>query len=310
MNRTNATYHLTAIAKCTSFIAFVFACTMAAQSTDLIIFSYNRPLQLHALLESINLHMIGLNEIFVVGRADDADYRTAYDQVAHNFPTVIFRWQGKDPRADFKPLTLECLHATDCPYVMFAVDDDVVKDTVDCSDCIFWLEETRAYGFYLRLGLNLRCCYVCKDAFQDLPPSLRQISSDVFAWSFKDGPYDWGCPHVLDMTIYRRKDILPIFESRNYASPNKIDGVFSAAADKSKTGLCYTISKMVNLPLNLVQRDFLAARHMRRYSPQDFLDIFNAGGRLDIAALYRFINPSAHTEWEPQFVYDQPTVEA
>ncbi len=300
MNRTNATYHLTTIAKCTSFIAFVFACTMAAQSTDLIIFSYNRPLQLYALLESIDLHMIGLNKIFVIGRADDDNYRTAYDQVAHDFPIVIFKWQGKDPRADFKPLTLECLHATDCPYVMFAVDDDIVKDAVDCDDCIHWLEKTGAFGFFLRLGLHLRHCYCVSCAPQELPP-LRQLSNNILTWHFKDAHLEWAYQTTVDMTIFRKENVIPPLQTEDYSSPNLLELRWQRYADTKRFGLCYSTSKIVNIPLNLVQQNWNSI-HMEGYSPQYLLELFNSGKRLDISALYRIINPSTHTEIEPKFV--------
>ncbi len=280
----------------------LFATTVHCHSTDLIIFSYNRPLQLHALLESIELHMIGLNEISVVGRADDDNYRAAYDQVAHDFPTVIFKWQGENPKADFKPLTLECLHATDCPYVMFAVDDNIVKDAVDCDDCIYWLEKTDAYGFHLRLGLHITHCYVRRNCPEKLPP-LLQISENVLLWHFNEGRSDWRMPHSVDMAVYRKEDVSPFLKAGLYTSPNTLEIEWYRHATNSRNiGLFYAISKIINIPLNKVQQEFPKNQSMQGYSPDDLLIIFLSGKRIDPTSLYRLINSSSHLEWEPQYV--------
>ena len=43
-------------------------------NADLVIFSYNRPLQLYALLESITNYVTGLDKIMVIYRSSDARY--------------------------------------------------------------------------------------------------------------------------------------------------------------------------------------------------------------------------------------------
>ena len=43
-------------------------------NVDIIIFSYDRPLQLYAFLESIDQYCVGVGKCFVLYRASDKDY--------------------------------------------------------------------------------------------------------------------------------------------------------------------------------------------------------------------------------------------
>ncbi len=66
--------------------------TQAAEKADLLIFSYNRPLQLYALLESIEKHMTGTDQLFVLYRADPS-FQAAYEKLKNRFPKVIWSFQ-------------------------------------------------------------------------------------------------------------------------------------------------------------------------------------------------------------------------
>mgnify|MGYP006298258053 CR=1 FL=1 len=169
-------------------ITFLFIALLATGSfwisaqTDLIIFSYNRPLQLYALLESVEKNVVGLSHSFVIYRADEP-YKDAYNQVKKKFASVEFLAQGSQPKTDFKPLTLRALEASSSNYVVFAVDDIVVKASIDLNECVRLLEQSRAYGFYLRLGLNLTQCYPYNNRAQALPP-LKKIDEQkkIYSW--------------------------------------------------------------------------------------------------------------------------------
>jgi hypothetical protein len=136
------------------------------KTVDIIIFSYNRPMQLYALLESIEWYVTWIGEIIVIYRADNADYGCAYEKVYERFTDVIPYAQGTKPEQDFKALTQHAFFSSPSDYMMFAVDDIIVKDVIDLSECVQLLEETEAFGFYLRLGKNTTFCYPT-NAFQE-----------------------------------------------------------------------------------------------------------------------------------------------
>jgi hypothetical protein len=272
-----------------------------ATQTDLVIFSFNRPLQLYAFLESIEKYVTGINHAAVIYRADDA-YEVGYQLVKERFGEVTYLRQGSNPRADFKPLTLDAsFNQSNVPYIIYGVDDIVVKDYVDLNDCARLLEQHQAYAFYLRLGRNLTYCYSLNQQ-QPLPP-LTEVEAGVFRWTFRQGAGDWGYPHSVDMTLLRKADLYHSYNSMHYSAPNILEGQWSMYANSimHRQGLCYDQSKIVNFPLNRVQND-CHNRHMNSYSASELLDIFLAGQKMDSAPIFQMNNSGAHTEYEPTFI--------
>lgn len=270
--------------------------------TDLVIYSYNRPLQLYAFLESIEKYVTGINQASVIYRADGDAYGQGYEEIKNRFPSYTYFRQGANPRQDFKFHTLNAsFNASDVPYIIYGVDDIVVKDYVDLTECAQLIEQHGAYAFYLRLGKNLTDCYSLRQA-QPLPP-LVEVAPQVFAWHFNTGTGDWGYPHSVDMTLVRKADIRHDFMTMIYHSPNTLEGQW-AGRDRAimhRTGLCYELSKIVNFPLNLVQNDW-NNRHMNEYTPEQLLTIFMDGRKMDIASVHQMCNPGAHTEYSPTFI--------
>ena len=269
---------------------------------DIIIFSYDRPLQLYALLESLQKYVSHINSTTIIYRTSNERYNNGFKIAASDFPLVTFLQQQSI--YDFKTLTLQALTKSTSPYVVFAVDDNIVKDVINLHECIEWLEHENAYGFYLKMGLNLDYCYT-ENAAQVLPPK-KQVSADVFSWEFDLGEKDWHYPNTVDMTLYRKEDLLFLFESLEYTNPNLLEGRWAewwvVHKAPSPIGLFYDSSKILNIPLNKVQSVNPLNRDMNLYTPQELLEKFEAGFKMDISPLYLMNNKAVHTEYEPTFI--------
>ncbi len=270
------------------------------KKADLVVFSYDRPLQLYAFLESAQKYVTGIGQLSVIYRASDQAFKDGYDVVRTDFPQVTFYSQGSNPAQDFKPLTLKASFESPSNYILFAVDDIVVKDTVDIARCINALEKHDAYAFFLRLGMNLNYCYTMNQA--QPVPRLTKKSGDIYVWQFNQSVLDWRYPHTVDLTLYRKKDIEGDFKTLSYSTPNRLEGAWSSRAAKILTqkGLCFERSKMVNFPLNRVQHDW--KNRAMDISPHELLAQFNAGKKMDIVKLHGIDNKSAHMEYMPTFV--------
>lgn len=287
------------------FFSFLGSCSnyrlFAKYNPDIVIFSYNRPLQLYALLESIDKHFSNFNKIKVIFRSDEL-YLNSYKEVQHFFPKVIYFAQGNNPGGDFKQLTLKAsFQESTSDYIVFAVDDIVVKRDVDLAYCAQCLEDYHAYGFFLRLGKNLSYCYSIN---RNQPvPSLKEVSSGVFSWNFNKAYLDWAYPHTVDMTIFRKEDIKQDFLNMQYTTPNRLEGAWSVTARKimHKTGLCFAESKIVNLPLNRVQNDF-NNRATNFMTPVQLLEVFKEGLKMDIKPIEQLSVTAAHMDYSPTFV--------
>ena len=273
----------------------------SSKKADLVVFSYDRPLQLYAFLESTQKYITGIGQLSVIYRTSSESFKKGYDQVRSDFPHVIFYPQGSNPAQDFKPLTLKATFESPSSYIIFAVDDIVVKDTVDMGQCIDALEKYGAYGFFLRLGKNLNYCYSMKHP--QPVPRLKQEEQDIYSWRFSESILDWRYPLTVDMTLYRKKDIEGDFRVISYHTPNRLEGMWCCRINRvvHQRGLCFDVSKVVNLPLNLVQREELGNPAMN-ISIHELQAQFNAGKKMDIAKLHDVDNKSAHMEYVPTFI--------
>lgn len=288
------------------FLITLWCCAESSNKVDLIVFSYNRPMQLYALLESVDYYITGLEKIHVVCRVDNDQFRQAYQQVKSDFNDVIFHYQGNNPHKDFKQITEALLLQPTSNYVLFAVDDIIVKDYLDLQECTIALQQTKAYGFYLRLGTNLTECYMLRCS-QTLPP-LKLVKPTIYSWIIKEGLYDWGYSNTVDMTLYKKSDILQTIQSLFYWSPNSLESLWSRRSVEvnRRKGLCFEQSKIVNIPVNLVNKSL--NRYMEGLTAEELLVLFNRGLKIDIASLYKINNKGAHMDYELKFLPRTKTI--
>lgn len=266
---------------------------------DLVVFSYDRPLQLFAFLESVKKYMVGLGEIHVIYRTSDAVYSNAYQKIMREHPDVLFHQQGLNPQDDFKQMTLDALFASPSDYILMAVDDIVVKDYIDLCHDIALLKQYGAYGFYYRLGTHLTFCHP-QNRVQKLPP-LEVDSNGILRWKFSEGDGDWGYPNNMDMTLYAKKDIIEDILAIPLHTP-AFEYYWNLRSDtvKNRYGLCYQRSKIVNIPLNRVQ-EVVCNPHMD-ISKEYLLEKFNTGYKIDISPFHQVYNSGAHTEYDIAFI--------
>jgi hypothetical protein len=260
-------------------------------------------MQLYALLESIEAHITGLESMSIIYRSDDQEYENGYTIIQKRFNTAHYIRQSHNPHADFKPLLMKELTTHSAPYVVFAVDDIVITDTIDMSACAEALTRTHAYGFHLRLGLNIdRECFPRNDVPLTIP-ALSPIHSNIYTWKFITGDSYWGYPHTVDMAVMHKKDIIPLFNSFHFVSPNMLEGEWARryAPVPHKYGLCFERSKMINIPMNIVQ-DNHGNPCLYSYSAADLIALFNQGYKIDIKPLYHIKNRTPHSGYTPTFI--------
>jgi hypothetical protein len=272
-----------------------------SEKVDIVAFSYDRPLQLWALLESGKKLLSGVGKTIVIYRVSNDDFEKAYEELKSNFKGVKFVKQMVKPTNNFKELVLkETFENAKSEHVMFAVDDIIVTDFVDLEKCAKLLEQEKAYGFYLRLGKNITYDYTLNQTNVSLP-AMKVVDPGVYCWNFKGAKSHWAYVHTLDMTIYKKSDIKGNFYNMNFTTPNTLDGMWAELVDYTKNGLFFEKSKIVNLPLNKVQ-EFTWHRSMDILTTQDLLEEFNAGFKLDINSVANVNVISPHTEFVPEFI--------
>jgi len=267
---------------------------------DLVVFSYDRPLQLYSFLESVKKYIFGIEEIHVIYRVSNNEFEAGYDIVKKDFANIIFHKQVKVD--DFRLLTLESIFNSVSKYIIFGVDDIIVKDYVNLGTCINYLEKSNSYGFYLRMGKNIVECYMHFNESTPVP-KMNQVSQNIFQWLFTDGKGDWKYPNNVDMTIYRKFDLKQLY-NYNFQNPSALEAVWADNANYNQKGLCFKQSKIVNLPLNLVidEDRNLDNRNSSLFSTKELLDKFMSGFKIDITKFYKINNLAPHAAIVPTFV--------
>jgi len=144
---------------------------------DLVAFSYDRPIQLYAFLESVEKYITGLKEINIIYKVSSPVMYNAYEVVKTKFKKTNFYKQDNN----FKKLVIEHSFKPTSDYIIFGVDDIIVKDYVDISTCITALQATNTYGFYLRLGSNITQCYMHNDEITPVPQSTKISENRTYA---------------------------------------------------------------------------------------------------------------------------------
>ncbi len=280
-------------------VLFSMTSTVFAEVADLVVFSYDRPMQLYAFLESVEKHVQGV-ETHIIYRTTNAQFDAGYEIVQQRFANAIFHKQGINPRADFKPLTMQVTFEGTNNYVVFAVDDIIVKEDINIAECIDLLKEFSAYGFYLRVGKSLK---ERRPPFIHINPQVPGLSQQVHMWQFNRAvPYrTWGYPNTVDMTVYKKQDIFHDLQSMDFSSPNTLESIWAGRADFKLYGLCYETTKIINIPLNLVQNDFQNA-NMNYLSSKELLDLFFTGLKIDIHPFFRIANEMPHMNYIPTFI--------
>ncbi len=279
------------------------------KAVDLLVFSFNRPLQLYAFLESVERYIEGLSTITVLYRASSNDFQEGYEQVRQRFAQVNFvRQENDNPHANFKQHVLNSLEESPSPYILFGVDDVIVKDSVSLKECVGLMEDTHANGFFLRMGKNITNHYLADVSLthDTNVPLYNEILSGVCAWQFRNGKHEWAYPNTVDMTIYRKKDIKPVLVSLSFTTPNTLEGQWYGSSDFTNVGLCFAESKIVNLPLNVVQEEkhnnMLLNRTTYNLDVHDLLNKFNQGLKIDIEPLHSMENSAPHMDYLPNFI--------
>lgn len=288
------------------FIFLMFISQLVAQ-VDIIIFSFDRPLQLYTLLESMHKYIKGHNQITVLYRASNDSFEKAYTVAKEKFGNVIFeKHKGKE---DFKENTTNIIKQSNAQYTCFAVDDIIITDLCDLDICVEALNLTNAYAFYLRLGKNITHCYTMdieknyKFGIYTGTPLFIPITSNIFSFHFGQVKGEWDYPNTLDMTIYRKETVLNFIEDHHiWYSPNTFEGTWANIQPHTHYGLCFEFSKIINIPLNLVNLDCKNRITNKTYDKHSLLDLFNNNYKIDITPLTQFLPPAPHYDYEVTFI--------
>jgi hypothetical protein len=286
-----------------------------------IIFSKDRPLQLHATLASFALNATdaAIVQIHVLCKASNEAYARGYALVAEELAGQLqINWVQEsefkvdllavmqEPRSSSRRRRLWDRLTLRHPrlrsdHLLFLVDDNLFIHPFRLQEIADTLcAHPDAIGFSLRVGRNTTSCYSmqCEQplpAFEPAPPGLS------FQWSGQVG--DFGYPLEVSSSVYRSADLIPLLRTLPYNNPNRLEQGLSAASGLFKrrlpTLLCFEQSVAFCAPVNKVQ-SVLDNRSgaQEEYSSEALNTLFLDGYRVTVSALSKFVPSAAHVEIE------------
>lgn len=214
--------------------------------SSVIVFSKDRPMQLHGYLESL-IWASGCSEeqIFVLYREV---LPISYDKVKSYFPNV--HWIAE---VNFGQQLQTIIDASD-EYIMFGCDDVLFMDTFDLQEMQAYLaDHDDVVGFSLRLGANITPL-----------PKKTQKDGKYFTWRWTQATGHYGYPWELDCTLYRKKDVQGIARKmglENVKSPNYFEAIPEEKPEeyisRDRLAAYYERSKAIVITVNRVQETHL-----------------------------------------------------
>lgn len=208
--------------------------------STVIVFSKDRPMQIHGYLESLFKFSGCREEKVYVLYKEVLPIR--YDKVKSYFPYV--KWIAENR---FERQLREIVAKAD-DYIMFGCDDVIFKDAFDFRQMENYLEENEdVFGFSLRLGRNIR----------PVPKKIKK-KVGICSWNWRKNTGHYGYPWELDCTLYRKEDILDIFQKVGVInSPNYLESIPEEAPGdyikRNKMASYDSESKAVVITINRVQ---------------------------------------------------------
>jgi hypothetical protein len=278
---------------------------------ECIVFSKDRPLQLHGLLTSLRNCVNPVPFVRVLYKATIEPYQCAYRELSTEFAGEQISLMEQDRFVSFKDQVVGLIRSSSSERLFFLVDDDLFTEKVDLR--LLSSFDTRYVIPSLRLGENLSYCYV-QQKNQSLPPFLERedilelnlpedVTShpsfpDLLFWKWGSGQLDWGRPLSLDGNIFSTEEMLILSERMQFGTPNTLESSMQKhrALYRERVGVCFRKSLLLGVPWNKVQVDNL---NISGTIHQDaLLAQWQAGYRLRVANYLGYRNRSAHEELE------------
>lgn len=242
-----------------------------------VVFSYNRALQLEYTLRKLreNLLCLGM-QIEVVYHTKGEPHKLAYEQLRREFPDIAFHERGparsfwvdifprlfnirnlyrylkysylRRNRDNFKELIDGVIRRSPMPFVMFLTDDEVCYAPQVIDQDVFALirADPRQVSFRCYVGLNNF----------DVPKNMRR-EGNYLAWNYYDPTMyrHWAYPFAVDGTVYDKAALLEVLRPMIYHMPTTLEafGVSDVTAKRLfSRGYSPLRSSMLALQLNRV----------------------------------------------------------
>ncbi|MNK00025.1 hypothetical protein D3C87_178060 [compost metagenome] len=224
---------------------------------EIIIFSKDRAMQLHALLSSYFYFVSNTAPIQILYTCSSVEHQKSYDDLIQLFKDKNVSFVKE---TDFKPQLLGLLGNIKTSKMFFMTDDALFIDYLDLND--FSKFNTQNTVPSLSKGNDLTFCFAFNKA-QDLPVFLNIDALDpkklVWEWNLAVESPDWAYPLSVDGSLFTTSEILKIMAQTDFKAPNSLESNLQEFLPLfiNRYGVGYDKVKYVNVPCNIVQKEWV-----------------------------------------------------
>lgn len=246
---------------------------------QIIIFSFNRALQLDTLIASIiEKWQMPQYKIDIIYNTSDNVFQQGYDVLIKKYKTmsnIVFNKETgtKDvytlkellnvrnfiayhknkrkftAKSNFRSLCIELLKKDSNDFVMFLTDDAMFIDKVNIEpETLNWIAENPdKRQFSLRMG----------EGMNNQGEQVRKEGGFLY-WEFHKNPRNtnWGYPFSVDAHIYHKQPVVRLFSKYIFCNPNTLEGFINAQVYREllfEEGRANTRCSLLSYPINMVQ---------------------------------------------------------
>lgn len=247
---------------------------------QIIIFSFNRAIQLDTLLTSIVKHWKNPEyQLDIVYNVSSDSFHKSYELLKQKFECqkhiTFYREQNwtrhyslrelvnpynlkrlikypylRHPRTNFRELTNYLMELSSAKAVMFMTDDSLfIHDVVIPSKIFEWIsEKPHNRQFSLRIGAGMN----------GQPAIGIENSEGILSWNMKDMPRmtNWSYLFSVDAHVYDKSSILSLFRLYNFCNPNSLEGyICNMVRHRGWFGEAksFVTPHLLSFPINMVQ---------------------------------------------------------
>lgn len=255
---------------------------MLGYKNQLIIFSKNRASQLNLLLDSLKENANNLFDKITVLYKSDFDYSIGYQKLKNEHQDVVFV-QEINFRRDFINLIDDDIEST-----TFMVDDAILFGKIQNNKIEILKPVVEDYFiFSLRLGSN---CVYSHPANLYYKLGEHEINGDYLIFDYtKQQAGDFRYPLSTDGHIYNTTLIKDLLIEIDFNNPNTLEAnlqmfVFNNSIPKNM--VCFKQSKLVSVPVNLVNNSFINRHGLEfKISEKELNDKYLVGEKIDLNAI-------------------------
>lgn len=243
------------------------------QVLDIVIFSFNRAMQLNTLIASVYEYFQYPFKITVLYNCT-ASHSKGYEILKNRYPQINFVKEEKEskgyviselsklfnlkrylkyeyirsPKSDFRRKLISILSESNSQFVMFLTDDSVFISPVKLNKMLLQriAEQPENMQYSLRLGENINS------------PKNYAKESDFMVWSFYDDENlrDWRYNFSVDAHIYDREYVLSLAKDIVFNNPNSYESFTKIRICQKKQQQCGVANLepcILSFPINMVQ---------------------------------------------------------